>query len=91
MVNILCWYQQDTYIVLVYVRDKHRPSHYFREGEQNILLSPASVDLGGVLITPLEKDFKKMDNMLIEEILDEISIDKEEDLQIIEKIKTILK
>jgi len=31
-----------------------------KRGYKNILISPASVDLGGVFITPLEKDFVKM-------------------------------
>lgn len=91
MVNILCWYENDVYVILLYIRDKHRPSHYFAEGDANILLSPASVDLGGVLITPLEKDFHKMDETLIAEILDEICIGEGENLDIIDKIKTVLR
>ncbi len=91
MVNILCWYENGVYVILLYVRDKHRPSHYFAEGDANILLSPASVDLGGVLITPLEKDFHKMDETLIAEILDEICVSEGENLDIIDKIKTVLR
>lgn len=91
MVNILCWYENGVYVILLYIRDKHRPSHYFAEGDANILLSPASVDLGGVLITPLEKDFHKMDESLIAEILDEICIGEGENLDIIDKIKTVLR
>jgi hypothetical protein len=63
--------------VLVFLRSKHRPSCYYEEGEKNILLSPAAVDLGGVCITPLEKDFNKMNKKLISEILREVSINKE--------------
>lgn len=91
MVNILCWYENGVYVILLYIRDKHRPSHYFAEGDANILLSPASVDLGGVLITPLEKDFHKMDESLIAEILDEICVSEGENLDIIDKIKTVLR
>lgn len=90
MVNILCWYNNEQYTILLYVRDKHRPSHFFAEDDSNILLSPASVDLGGVLITPLEKDFKKLNETLIKEILDEICISEEENRAIINKIKTLV-
>ncbi|MDD4656673.1 MAG: DUF4922 domain-containing protein [Bacteroidales bacterium] len=90
MVNILCWYNNGQYTILLYVRERHRPSHYFASGHSNILLSPASVDLGGVFITPLEKDFNKLNDILIKEILDQICISKEENRQIINKIKTLV-
>jgi hypothetical protein len=90
MVNILTWFDEGAYTILLYARDKHRPSHYFAEGDDNILLSPASVDMGGVLITPLEKDFNKMDAAIIKEILDEICVSEEEGRVISNKIKTVL-
>jgi hypothetical protein len=40
------------------------------------LISPAAVDLGGVFITPLEKDFKKIQAKDIADILDQISLDR---------------
>lgn len=90
MVNILCWYNSGVYTILLYIRDKHRPSHYFAQDDSNILLSPASVDLGGVFITPLEKDFNKLDAKLIKEIINEVCISQEESRAIINKIKTVL-
>lgn len=77
MLNILSWYAEDRYILALFLREKHRPSHFFAEGEDNILLSPASVDMGGVFITPLEKDFNKISAKELGEILDEILISKE--------------
>ncbi|NCB98935.1 MAG: DUF4922 domain-containing protein, partial [Bacteroidia bacterium] len=54
------------------------------------LISPASVDLGGVFITPLEKDFTKITAGDISSILSEILISNEEFEDTIEKIKSIL-
>ena len=82
MVNILCWYERGEWITVIFAREKHRPACYFSEGEDNILLSPASVDLGGVLITPLEKDFEKIGEREIACIMGEISVSEEEILQI---------
>ena len=62
--------------VIVFLRDKHRSSHYFAEGDEKILLSAASIDLGGVCITPLEKDFEKMTKEKLTEILSEVSLNK---------------
>lgn len=80
MLNLLAWYskEENKWVIFMFIRDKHRPSHYFAEEEDNILLSPASVDMGGVFITPLEKDYKKLGEKEIKEIMDEISITSEE-------------
>ena len=82
MMNILCWFERGEWIAVIFAREKHRPSCYFSEGEDNILLSPASVDLGGVLITPLEKDFEKIGEREIACIMGEISVSEEEILRI---------
>ena len=79
MLNILAWSvgkgEERKYVSIIFMRDKHRPSHYFAEGDANILLSPASVDMGGVFITPLEKDFAKISEKNLVEITDEVEID----------------
>jgi hypothetical protein len=72
MINMLSYYK-DGWQVLLFPRDKHRPWQYFEEGEKNILLSPASVDMGGSLITPLEKDFLKISREDITDIFSQVS------------------
>ena len=62
--------------VIVFLREKHRSSHYFAEGDEKILLSAASIDLGGVCITPLEKDFERMTKEKLTEILSEVCLNK---------------
>jgi hypothetical protein len=60
MMNILAWYDSGAWTVVVFPRAKHRPSAYFAQGEEKILISPAALDCGGVLTTPLEKDFNRL-------------------------------
>ena len=76
MINMLSYYDRG-WQVLLFPRDKHRPWQYFEEGELNILLSPASVDMGGALITPLEKDFNKISREDIEDIFSQITFSEE--------------
>ncbi len=76
MLNILCWSEEGKWKVAVFPRRKHRPACYSAEGDANILISPASVDMGGVFITPLEKDFKKITADDLEQILDEVCLDQ---------------
>jgi hypothetical protein len=72
MMNILAWYEKDEWTVIVFPREKHRPDCYYAKGKDNILISPAAVDLGGVFIIPLQKDFEKITKREIEEILQEV-------------------
>lgn len=74
MMNLLSWFQDDYYYLVVYPRKMHRPSQFFAGGEENILISPASIDLGGVFITPLEKDFTKITSADIKDILEQITV-----------------
>lgn len=89
MVNIIAWYEINKWYVAVFPRAKHRPDCFYAEGDENMLISPASVDLGGVFITPLEKDFLKITEKDIEVILKEICINDKKMQSIIQKIKKI--
>lgn len=91
MMNILSFYEEGLWRVQVLLRQKHRPSHYFREGEDQIMLSPASVDLGGVCITPLEKDFNKITKDILIEIFNEVFISNEKMAEIKKELKKALK
>lgn len=90
MLNILCWFDKGTWFTALFIRSKHRPSHYFAQGDGNILLSPASVDLGGVFITPLEKDFNKISAKDIKDILKEVCISFDELDVLCRNIKQII-
>ena len=72
MLNILTWYENGMWTTCLFPRKKHRPACYFAEGDANLLITPASVELGGVVITPLEKDFEKITAGDIAGILHEI-------------------
>jgi hypothetical protein len=78
MMNILSSYEDRTgWRVIIFLREKHRPALYYGTGGNNILLSPAAVDLGGVCITPREKDFTNITKDNLAEILNEVCIGKE--------------
>ena len=62
---------------MIFPRRKHRPSVYFLPGSERILISPGLVDMGGIIITPIEKDFITIDHELIQNIYKEISMDAE--------------
>lgn len=86
MMNLLCYPVAEGVRLVVIPRKRHRPSFYGTEGEGTMLLSPASVDMGGVFITPLEKDFNALDAELIQKILDELCLTSDELNAISDKI-----
>ena len=87
MMNVLTAYEDNRWVVIVFPRKKHRPDCYSAEGEDNLLSSPASVDLGGVFISPVEKDFKKITAEHIAQILSEVCLSAEEMSALTEEIK----
>ena len=70
--NIITWYEHRQWTTCIFPRTKHRPDCFSAEGDANMLISLASVDMGGVFITPLEKDFIKITAVDIAGILDEV-------------------
>ena len=74
MQNVLCWHETDYYNVAVFPRCKHRPDCY-GEGEEQFLLSPASVDLGGVWAIASERDYDTLTADNIQAIINELCAD----------------
>jgi len=60
MMNILSGYSSDEWTIHIFPRKQHRPRQFFSSGDDRLLVSPAAVDLGGVLITPREEDYEKI-------------------------------
>ena len=87
MMNILTWYEDKKWIICIFPRKKHRPACYTAEGEANLLSSPASVDLGGAFIIPVEKDFLKISAESIAQILQEVCLSAEEFRKVRQQIK----
>jgi hypothetical protein len=78
MLNIITCYSDGNWIIHVIPRKLHRPSCFFAEGKDKIVLSPASVDMGGVLITPREEDYLKITSRDINDILDQVCLTEDE-------------
>ena len=78
MINLICSYDGEYgWRIIIFLRSKHRSSHYYLKGEDKITISPAAIDLGGLCIAPIEKDFERVDKELLAEIFKEVSIFKE--------------
>ena len=63
--------------LMVFPRAKHRPDAFFREGDARVVVSPAVIEMGGVLVTPMERDFECLDASAVEGIFGEVSLEGE--------------
>lgn len=87
MMNILALYDSSRWTIFVFPRAKHRPACYTAEGDARLLSSPASVDLGGVFITPVEQDFLKITADDVAQILSEVCLSPEAFVRVKEYIR----
>ena len=56
--NVICLYEQgEGYVTIVVPRLHHRPSCYNVTGESGRMVSPGTLDMAGLIVTPLKKDF----------------------------------
>lgn len=88
MMNILAYTVGDTIRTVIIPRKRHRPSFYGDGSDATMMISPASVDMGGVFITPLQKDFENIDAGIIITIFDELCLNKSEINEIASNVKT---
>jgi len=75
MINIAGFYRERKWQLVIFPRRKHRPDAFFKEGDARVVISPGVIDMGGVLITPVEKDFSRLDAAAVEGIYEEVSLD----------------
>ena len=89
MVNLLCTFKEGKWILHLFPRKLHRPTQYFAEGNGQLLISPASVDFGGVFITPRREDFDKITAVNIADIFAQVTLDKNEFQKLKDTIKKL--
>ena len=88
MMNIVSWRYRDEYLSVVFLRSKHRPDCYYAEGDEQYIISPGALDMAGLFITPRQEDFERLTPERALSILAEVSLDKEELAQLIDRLKT---
>ena len=87
MMNIIAWRKGDEFISVVIPREKHRPDAYFAEGEAQMMVSPGALDMAGLIITPREEDFSKINLDKATALLHECGISAEKMEAIVSNLK----
>ena len=87
MLNIIAWRTAGTFISVVFPRRKHRPSCYTAAGDDQFIISPGALDMGGLIITPRQQDFERITSETAFDILREVSISPADMQQVIDQLK----
>ena len=77
MINVAGFHEQGRWRLVIFPRRKHRPEAFYREGDARVVVSPGLIDMGGVLVTPVERDFERLDTAGVEGIYGEVSLEAE--------------
>lgn len=90
--NLLAWSDPATpephIVVVVFPRSKHRPDCYYASGATQMLVSPGALDMGGLIITPREEDFRQMTFEKARAILAEVAATPEVFQQTCDKLRS---
>ena len=72
--NLFAWNDKTHGFTLAYFpRTEHRPKCYAEEGNARLTVSPGALDMGGIIVTPREEDFEKIDEETIARIYREVT------------------
>ncbi|MFZ1235547.1 MAG: DUF4922 domain-containing protein [Prevotella sp.] len=86
MMNILGWQQRDECYTVVIPRKKLRPDCYFAGEETKMVISPGTLDMAGLVITPREEDFNRLSVEQLKNIYEEMMITNQDMKQTINQL-----
>ena len=71
MINVAAFHEDSLWTVVLFPRGKHRPTAFH---SKELTISPASIDLCGVLVVPLHADFVKLTARDVEAVFEEVTL-----------------
>ncbi len=77
LVSVLSLFREGRFLTAVFPRAKHRPKCFFAEDLSRIAISPAALEMAGILVVAEPGHFDKVDQQTIISIYQEVSLDRE--------------
>ena len=74
MMNVVCLYREGKWYLFVIPRGAVRPWQYTAEGDAQLLVSPATVEVSGLFITPVKEHFERITKEDVVDILTQCTI-----------------
>lgn len=85
-INLFTYWRDGEFRSIVVFRKCHRSHHYFSEGPDHLTMSPGCADMAGVFIVPVEEEYEKITPELLSDMLDEVSMPKEDESRLITRL-----
>ncbi|HHT61445.1 MAG: DUF4922 domain-containing protein [Paludibacteraceae bacterium] len=74
MMNVLSVFEDEKWKVYIIVRKAFRPWQYTAEGDKNLMVSPATVEVGGMFITPVPEHFERITKADVIDIMSQLTM-----------------
>lgn len=73
LINLLAWREDGVTTLCLFPRTRHRPLNYTREDGPGVMVSPGAIDLGGVVVTPRQRDFTGLNPSMVRQLFADVS------------------
>jgi hypothetical protein len=77
MMNVICSHESGNWRLIIFPRRAHRPELYLEPEHSKLLLSPGTIDMGGIVILPVERDFERITLEHIEQMYQQVTLESE--------------
>jgi len=74
MINLMATVREGKIRIYIFPRSKHRPESFFRTGEDQRMISPAALDLAGIVVAPRRADFDRLTDSELGGIFTEVTL-----------------
>jgi hypothetical protein len=78
MLNLLGHSRAGRFTVILFPRAAHRPACYFAEGDEKLSVSPAILEMCGLLVATHRDDFERIDATIARAIYGEVSLQSDQ-------------
>jgi hypothetical protein len=85
MTNLAVFYDNGEWVTYLFPRGKHRPG-VFHTGE--LTISPAAIDLCGILAVPIAKDFDKITGADVAAVFREVTLPQDRFCEVAERLRS---
>ena len=72
--NIFLLYENNAWHLFLFMRKTHRPTQFYAEGDDYMMISPGAIDIAGVFVLPRREDFDRINKEIIWDVLQQVSL-----------------
>jgi hypothetical protein len=75
-ISLLTIFREEQYVAVLLPRAAHRPRCYFAQGTERLAVSPATLEMAGILVVAEPEHFDRLDATVARSIYEEVSLDR---------------